>query len=169
MIYIYGRNILRFVFLLFLQVLLLNHIHLFGFKIYPLLYVIFILLMPFETPKGLLLLFSFAIGIGVDIFSNTFGLHAGAAVLAAFIRPGVLSSIAPRDGYEPGSLPRIGYYGSGWFSKYALFLIIPHHLYFFFLERFSFADYPVTLLNAFGSAIFTFLLIIISQYIFYRK
>lgn len=169
MIYIYGRNIVRFIFLVFLQVLILNHIHLFGLKIYPLLYILFILQMPFETPKWLLLLLSFAMGIAVDIFSNTYGLHAGASVLAAFLRPGVLSAIAPRDGYETGKLPRLSHYGSGWYSKYVLILVIPHHLYFFLLERFTFNNFPMTLVNALGSAFFTFILLLISQYIFYRK
>lgn len=169
MIHIVAKNIVRFLFLVFLQAIILNHIHLFGFKIYPLLYLLFIIHMPFQTPRWLLLLLSFAIGMSVDIFSNTFGLHAGASVLAAFIRPGLLNAIAPRDGYETGSLPRLKDYGSSWFSKYALLLIIPHHAYFFFMERFSLTNFPVTTLNMLGSALFTFILVLLSQYLFQRK
>src|SRR5581483_10393034 len=91
-------NILRFIFLILFQVLVLNNIQLGGY-INPYGYVLFILLLPVETPKWLLLLLSFSIGISLDMFSNTMGLHAAACVFMAYCRPRVLRIISPREGY----------------------------------------------------------------------
>ena len=163
------RNIFRFLVLILIQALILNNIHLFGMNIYPFIYLLFIILLPFETPKWLLLVSAFLLGITLDIFLNTFGLHATASVFAAYIRPAVLQLISPRYGYEIGTLPRISYYGRNWIIKYSLMLIIPHHLIFFILEKFDFQNFHITLANVLGSALFTLILIIISQYLFYRK
>jgi len=66
---LYLKNTGRFIFLVFFQVLILNHINLGGF-INPYFYVYFILLLPFITPKWLLLVSAFLIGIFIDLFSN---------------------------------------------------------------------------------------------------
>lgn len=169
MAYIYIRNIIRFFVLVLLQVFILNSIQLFDYAITPFLYVLFILHLPFETPRGVLIFLSFIMGMVIDLLSNTYGLHTAAITLMAFLRPGILKLLEPRDGYEAGSLPRLIYYGNNWFIRYSLLLIIPHHLYFFLLERFSFQDFQATLINSLGSALFTFILVMISQYLFYRK
>jgi len=86
-------NIVRFFFLILLQVLILNHINLGGY-INPYFYVYFILLMPFSIPGWMLLIVSFFLGWGIDIFTNTIGLNAAACVLMAFFRPFVISAIS---------------------------------------------------------------------------
>ena len=94
MIKILSRNIIRFLFLVFIQVLVFNNIQVSGL-INPYIYVIFILLLPFETPKWAILGLAFLLGISVDLFTNTPGMHSTATVLMAFLRPYVLSIIAP--------------------------------------------------------------------------
>ena len=82
MIKLFGRNIIRFVILVLLQVLVLDNIQISG-HIVPHFYVLFILLMPFETPNWLLLLTAFALGLSVDMFNHTLGMHAAATVFMA--------------------------------------------------------------------------------------
>ena len=76
------KNIIRFVVLVFIQVAILNNIQISGF-INPYMYVLFILLLPFETPNWILLVLSFFLGLSIDIFSNTLGMHASASVFMA--------------------------------------------------------------------------------------
>ncbi len=102
MIRVLPRNIIRFVLLVLFQVLVFNNIQLGGY-LNPYIYVLFLLLMPFETPRWLLLVAAFTLGISIDVFSNTLGIHTSATVFMAFIRPFVLDFIAPRDGYEIGT------------------------------------------------------------------
>lgn len=162
------RNIFRFFFLVLLQVLILNNIQ-FSKFINPYLYVLFILLMPFESPPWLVMALSFFLGFSVDAFSHTLGMHTSASILLAFLRPYVLKVIAPRDGYEPGTFPRIYYYGFEWFLKYALVLVLAHHLMLFYTEVFRISAFFSTMLRALLSTIFSVFLIMISQYIVFRK
>lgn len=158
-----------FVFLVFIQVLILNNIQLSGF-LNPYVYILFILLLPFETPAWLVLIASFVLGISVDLFSNgLFGLNAVATVFMGFLRPGVLSVIAPRDGYEPATKPTIHYYGFQWFLKYTILLTLAHHFIFFVLESFSLHDFFAALLRTVLSSILTSIFIILSQYFIFRR
>jgi len=168
-------NILRFILLILLQVLVLNNIH-FGGYINPYLYVLFILLLPFETPGWLLLICSFFLGIIIDIFPSgmsasnyLIGLHASASVLMAFLRPFVLRILAPKDGYETGTKPTMGDFGFIWFFKYSLFLILPHHFLLFFLEELSFSNLFIIIPRLIFSLLFTLLLLIISQFLIYYR
>lgn len=168
MINLLLRNTGRFVILVLIQVLLIDNIQISGY-IQPFYYVIFILLLPFETPGWLLLVSAFLLGFSIDMFEHTPGLHASATVFMGFLRPGVLKMISPRDGYEPQTLPRVYYYGFSWFLRYSLILVFAHHFILFFLEVFTFSSFFATLLRVILSALFSVVLILISQYLVYRK
>ena len=168
MINLLLRNTGRFILLVLLQVLLIDHIQISGY-IQPFFYEIFILLLPFETPGWLVLISAFFLGLSIDFFENTPGLHASATVFMGFLRPGVLKLIAPRDGYEPQTYPGIFYYGTSWFIKYSLILIFAHNLMLFFLEVFTVTYFFETLLRVILSTIFSFVLIVLSQFLVYRK
>jgi rod shape-determining protein MreD len=167
MISLVTRNIIRLIFLVLFQVTILNYVALGGY-INPYLYVMFILMLPFETPKWLLLISAFVLGISVDMFSDTAGIHAAACVFMAFARPGVLNLVSSRQEYEPGIQPIIRDLGFKWFISYTLILVVIHHILLFYLEVFSFREFFQTFFRAFLSIIFTMLLLILSQYVMYR-
>ncbi len=167
MIKLIGRNILRLLFLVFFQVAILNKVELGGI-VNPYLYVLFILLLPFETPKWLLLIAAFVCGLMIDMFSETAGLHASACVLMAFCRPGILKVISSKQDYEAGMRPIIQDLGFKWFFSYSLVLVGIHHLLLFYLEVFSFHEFFQTFFRMLLSIICTLSLIILSQYVIYR-
>ncbi len=158
------RNVIRFVVLILLQVLVLNHIFLGGY-INPYLYVLFILLLPFESPKWLLLLSGFLLGVGVDIFSDTLGLNAAACVAMAFARPFVIQSISRGTGVEYTGEPSLARQGFKWFLYYSAILILIHHAFLFYLEIFRFSEFFLTLVRVILSAAFTLGLVFIAEYI----
>lgn len=162
------RNIIRFIVLVLAQVLIIKNIEL-GRFINPFIYVLFIIVLPFETPKWLLLILSFFLGLSIDMFYDTAGMHAAACVFMAYIRPGILKLFSPRDGYESGTQPTIQYLGVPWFLSYAGILIVLHHLVLFYLEMFRFSEFFSTFFRVIVSTIFTLLLVVVSQYLFNRK
>lgn len=162
------RNIVRLLVLILVQVLIINNIEL-GRFINPFIYVLFLIVLPFETPKWLLLVSAFFLGITIDMFQDTHGMHAAASVFMAYIRPGVLKLFSPREGYEFGTQPTVQYLGVPWFLSYAGILIFLHHLVLFYTEIFRFSEFFSTLLRVIVSSIFTLLLVIVSQYLFNRK
>jgi rod shape-determining protein MreD len=162
------RNIIRFVVLVLIQVLLINNIQISGY-IVPYFYILFILLMPFETPKWLLLFSAFILGLTMDLFVQTPGMHAAACVFMAFVRPYILGMSAPRDGYEAGTYPRLFYYGFQWFLRYTVILVLIHHFTLFYIEVFRFSEFFSTFLRVLLSSLFSVILIMLSQYFIYRK
>lgn len=168
MIKSFGKYIIRFVILVLLQVLVFNNIQLSGF-INPYFYILFILLLPFETPRWSLPLIGFLLGLSIDLFTHTPGIHASATVLMAFARPYMLSMIAPREGYEPGSCPTLYYYGLEWFLKYSAILICIHHFFLFYVEIFRISDFFATFLRALLSSVFSIIFIVLSQYFIFRR
>jgi hypothetical protein len=162
------KNIIRFVLLVLVQILIFNNIEIGGY-INPYVYILFILLLPFETPAWVTLSLGFGLGLIIDIFSETLGMHTAATVLISFIRPYVLSSFAPRDGYETRTLPRVFYYGLPWFIKYTIIMVLVHHLLLFYIEIFRFQDFFAILLRVILSTIFSSVLIILSQFFVFRK
>lgn len=168
MIKILPRNIIRIILLVFFQIFILNNIQFSGY-VNPYFYTLFIILLPFETPGWLLLTLGFILGITIDVFSNTPGLHASATVFMAFLRPLVLDYFAPRDGYVPSTFPRVYYYGLGWFFQYSAILILAHHFFLFYIEVFRLSDFLITFYRVILSTLFTLFLVVISQYFIYRR
>ena len=168
MIRIYLRNILGFFTIILLQVLILDNIQMGGY-LNPYFYIIFIILLPFEIPNWLLLCLSFLLGFSVDLFNGTPGMNAAASVFMAFMRPFTLKNFSPRDGYESGTFPRIHYYGIEWFTKYALFLVLSHHFFLFFIEAFRFSDILFTLARIILNTLLTTTIIVLSQFFIFRK
>lgn len=168
MLRIVARNIFRFFVVILIQVLVLDNVLLGGY-LNPYFYILFILLLPFETPRWILLVAGFLLGLSIDLFTNTLGMHTAATVFLAFVRPWVLSMFAPRDGYEPDSFPRIHYYGLSWFAAYTAILTFLHHFVLFYIEVFHFQFFFSTLLRVLLSTILTTVTIILSQYFIFRK
>lgn len=162
------KNIIRFILLVLIQVFVLNNIRINGY-VNPYIYVLFILLLPFEIPGWLLLISSFALGLSVDIFSHTPGLNAAASVLMAFCRPTVIRLLSGNKGIEPGEKPGISDMGFRSFFLYSLILIFIHHLLLFYIEIFRFNEFMDTFYRVIMSTAASLVLIILIQYLFIRK
>ncbi len=149
------RNSVRFVLLILLQVIIVQNINLGAYIIlFP--YVLFVLMLPFETNKHLVLFASFLLGVVVDFFYDSSGIHTSACTLIGFVRPYVLKYIAPRDGYDIGVGPVVQDMGMEWFIRYAGTLILLHHLAVFYLEIFRFSEFFATLFRVILSSLGTF-------------
>lgn len=160
------RYSLVFVLLVLLQVLLFNNIQFSGY-VNPYVYLMFILILPVEIPAWLLLILSFFTGMIIDFYTGSPGMHSSATVLAGFVRPFILRSNSPRDGYEPGAQPSMATYGFRWFLVYTVFMVIVHHTTLFYLEVFRLADFFRTLLRVVMSSAFSATFILVLEY--YRK
>jgi len=159
--------IVSFVVIVLIQVMLMNNIQFSGF-INPYFYILFIILLPINIPSYLLLILGFLLGITIDVFSNTPGIHASATVFIAFLRPFIINSYN-LDEKERMMIPSISNIGLKWFIKYVAIMIVAHHFFLFYIEVFSFSGFLHTLLRCVLSSIFTFVFILISQFLIFRK
>ncbi len=161
------RYILLFVFSVLIQTLIFDRICLSNY-ITAYIYVLFILLLPINSNRYLVLSYAFLLGICVDIFNSTQGLHASSAVLLAYLRPYFLQFFAPRDDYDLNKAPSIRNYGFSWFVKYAGILILIHHLFLFYIEILSFSDFFTTLFRVVLSSVVSLFFVVISHFLFVR-
>ena len=162
------NNVLRFFLLILIQVLVLNNIYLGGI-INPYFYIYFILLLPYEIPGSLLLILSFLVGAGVDVFTNTMGMNISACLAMGFARPYVIRRISSGPDSLIGDSPSLKNQGLKWFLYYSGSLILIHHFVLFYLEAFRFTEFFTTFFRTAMSSIFTLMLVLISEYFFYPK
>jgi rod shape-determining protein MreD len=156
-------NLFRIIGLVLLQALVIDHMDLANGWVAPYLYVLGILLLPFDTPPWASLLAGFGSGYLMDLFSSTPGLHAGACTVMGFARPYVLRLVAPRDGYEFGRRPTLAHMGMAWFLTYAGLLVAIHHLWLFYAEVYRFSGFFSTLLRALLSVAATLCFCLLTQ------
>jgi rod shape-determining protein MreD len=161
-------NILRFIALVFIQVFLLKNVSLYNLST-PYLYILFILLLPFETPNILLFALSFILGLTIDAFYDTPGLHTTACVLLAFVRILFISITVQKEGFDNEPEPTLSIMGFRWFFTYALILTLFHHFFLFILEVFRFSEIQYTLGRAVLSSVFTVFLMLVSGLLFYKS
>jgi rod shape-determining protein MreD len=161
-------NVLRFIVLVFIQVFLLKNITLYNLST-PYFYILFILLLPFETPNVLLFVLAFVLGLTIDAFYDTPGLHAAACVVLAFVRILFISVTVQKEGFDNEPEPTLSIMGFRWFFSYALVLTLVHHFFLFNLEVFRLSDIQYTLMRFVLSSVFTVFLILVSGLLFYRR
>lgn len=151
-----------FVLVSLVQVLIFSQIHLFGFAT-AYIYLIFILKMPRHTTRNELLIWSFLLGLTVDIFCNTPGINAAAATVVGFVRNPLLSAFTQKglaDDFVPGAR-------SLKWSRYIVYSLICSAIFFsvlFILETFTVANPAMLLIGIFGSTLLTMLFITVIEF-----
>ena len=120
-----------------LQVLVLNHVNIGGYAP-PFVYIYVLLKFGYECSRNERMLWGFAIGLLVDLFSDTPGMNASAMVLLGFLQPLILRLFAPRD-VTDNLTPSMRTMGVAAFAKYLVACILIHHSWLLSLEFFSWA------------------------------
>ncbi|MBE7177353.1 MAG: rod shape-determining protein MreD [Mucilaginibacter polytrichastri] len=165
---IIARNFIRFFLLVFLQVFVLKNTPMYDLAA-PYLYILFILQLPFNIPTLALFSLSFLLGITIDAFYDTPGLHAAASIILAFVRVIFMNLTVERDDRITADEPTLARMGFRWYFLYTLILTLIHHLFLFLLETFRFDGFQYTLMRVAFSSVFTVILMLISGLLFYRR
>jgi rod shape-determining protein MreD len=155
-------NIFRFISLFLLQIIIFNNINLFGF-VSPFPYVLFIILFPVNGNKSALLISSFFLGLLLDIFSNSGGIHTTASILLAYFRPSIFK-FAFGVSYEYQTIKLNDTLTPERFS-FLFVAILLHHLILFILEAFQFSLILDILLRSITSTALTIIISIIIIYL----
>ena len=160
------QNIIRFILLVLIQVLILNNINFLGY-INPYIYVLFILIYPIQNNRLLFIFLSFLLGLSVDLFLDSGGVHAAACVLVAYIRPMILKFSFGMT-YEHQTV-KFGTSEIGQRLTYFSILIFIHHLVLISLEVFNITKILLILKKTLFSSIFTIILCVLITILFSRK
>ena len=155
------RQISAFIILCLAQALVLNHINILGCAT-PLLYVYFIMKFRRGYPKWALLLWSFAMGLCVDIFSNTPGVAAASSTLLGLLQPYLMNPFIQRDSPEDLT-PSMKTLGVANFIYYTIVCVLIYDIVFFSIEAFNFFNWLQWLKDIGGSTVLAALLIIVIE------
>jgi len=155
-------NIIRFILLIGAQVIIFDNMTLFGYaNAFP--YLLFILLFPVDGNKHVLLLSSFFLGLIMDMFDNSGGVHAASCLVLAYVRPAIFKFSFGLS-YEYQTI-RINDVLTPERFSFILIAVVVHHLTLFVLEFFRFAVWTI-LLRTLTSTIYTILMCVILIYLF---
>ncbi|MET3875706.1 MULTISPECIES: rod shape-determining protein MreD [Chitinophaga] len=163
------RNIIRFVLLLLIQVFVLNEILLHQL-VSPYLYMLFVLALPFNLPRPVLMLLGLLMGLSLDMFMNTPGMHAAACVFIAYLRPFIINILSPQGGFETTQkTPSMTSMGVSQFLIYAAILVFLHHTLFFILEVFGMGNPLYLVMKIVFSTLASLFLIVLYELLFFSK
>ena len=151
------QYIVLFVILMLLQAFMFDNLALSTY-FNPMIYVVFIILLPIESLPAVVLLSGLALGLTADMLTGGQGLNTAATLPAAFLRQPLLSQLCDRDDMRDGGIPSAQRLGSEWrFFQLSGTVILVHHTLFFVLESFSWQMLPYTMLRLVLSGAFTLL------------
>jgi len=156
-------NIARFILLLTAQVVLFNNMNFLGF-ISPFPYILFIILYPVDGNRSGLLASAFALGLIMDMFCNSGGVHAASCLVLAWFRPSIFKFSFGLS-YEYQTI-RINDVLTPERFSFILISVVIHHFVLFLLEVFRLSNIWDILLRTISSTVFTIILSITLIYIF---
>ena len=156
----------RFVILILVQTFILNHINFLGW-LNPYIYIIFILLAPLNINKSLFLMLSFILGLTIDMFGDSGGVHAAACLIIAFFRPVALRTVFGLS-YEFQTV-KLSNTGFGEKLAYVTLMVLTHHIVLFSLEIFNFSHILLILKKTLFSSLFTIMITMLVLVLFRRN
>lgn len=157
-------NILRFFLLLFAQVLIFSNLNFSSF-INPYIFPLFILLLPFDTPRWVLMLLGFFSGLALDMFLGSMGMHAAAGLLIGYLRPFLISIITPK-GTEFEISPNVYAQGLTWFAIYMGVATTLYLGFYFVVEAATFYNIFFLMLKTILSVVMSVTFMLIFLYLF---
>ena len=162
----YIQEFFLFIFLILLQVILLNRINVFGYAT-PVLYIYFLLKLPFGRNPYYSIISGFLMGLIIDIFLNTPGMNAAATTIVATFRKPILNLFYDREIFD-GFIPGINN-GTFQFVKLTVFVVSLHLTLLFFIESFTLFNAVNTIMRIVSSTIISILIIISLDVLIYSK
>lgn len=167
-----GKSVLNYIILFLVlitsQIVIFNNICLFNVAI-PFLFIYLIIRLPLSLSPNIVMSISFGIGLIIDIFSDTQGMHALACTIVAFLRRGILRLYVIReDDIADGevSIKSIGYFT---YFKYLLTIVLLYCILIFCIEAFTFFNVLQLILRIICSTILSFILILGIERILNKK
>ena len=134
-----------------LQIFLFNNLSLSAY-LNPLVYVVFIALLPMECSPLAMLLNGVAMGVAMDWTMGAAGVNTIATVFIAFIRIHLLNFVCGKENVHDGGVPSSRRLGDKNFLKYLTLVVLIHNAIFFYMEALSWSHALLTLLRMCTSA-----------------
>ncbi len=163
-------NVLRFLVLLIVQIVICQHVCLFGYMT-PALFLLALFLLPLELPLSLQYFIGFATGFVVDAFAHTLGVSSFSCTLIMFLRPFIVRFLngSNINRFENIDRPVPGVKDFRWILLYTFILTAIYQIVSVLLGTMTFKNFGHTLMVILGNTVFTVFVILCVEYVFYNK
>lgn len=162
----WTKQIGRYILVMLLQVLLFDQLQLLG-VCHPYIYILCLMMMPVTLPHNVDMIIGALVGVVMDIFCNSLGVHTAACILIMFIRPYIISSMV-NDIDRLNEAISMHVLGVKNMIKYVLILVFVHHAVVFLLAAWSWSHIGFVLIETIVSGIITSFIIIGYNILRYR-
>lgn len=152
------ENIIRLLAVVFLQVLLVNNLHFLGI-VNPCIYILFLLALPASVGKLWQLLIGFGVGLVIDVFTNSPGVHTASCTALMLLRPYLLSWMVQEEERLVGTL-NANSLTWGVYIRYVAEMTLVHHTLVFALQAFTWHAAWLTLIQIVVSSLVTISLLL---------
>lgn len=154
----WNKQLIRYVMVMLIQVLILNRLQLVG-VCHPYLYIMCLIMLPITLPRELEQVLAALLGLIMDLFCNSLGVHMAACVLISFMRHPMVKNLVMDIERLHGeiSVKSIGVVN---FLKYAIVLIVVYHMLVVLASAWSFAHIGLNALQILISSFVSGILII---------
>ena len=154
-----GRLLLIFA----LQVLLFDHLHIGSWGL-VMMYILFLINLPARIPRWAEMIIGFMVGMMMDVWHASLGIHIAACVALTFVRPLLLNNTVQdveriKDNLSSQNIGRAEY------IKCAVILTVLHHFIVFSLETWNIQFWWMVLLQTLISSVMTLVIILGFEYL----
>lgn len=154
-----GRLLLIFA----LQVLLYDHLHIGSWGL-VMMYILFLINLPARIPRWAEMIIGFMVGMMMDVWHASLGIHIAACVALTFVRPLLLNNTVQdveriKDNLSSQNIGRAEY------IKCAVILTVLHHFIVFSLETWNIQFWWMVLLQTLISSVMTLVIILGYEYL----
>jgi hypothetical protein len=164
------KNIIRFALFILIQVFVLFQVPFLHRFITPYLYFLYILWLPFNMPRIGVTLVGFMLGLTLDYFTKTPGLHAAPCALIAYVRPFLVNILIQQEGADKNyRSPSITSMGWAPYATLVFILTILHNGYLVFLEYLNVGSFLFFLGKVLSTTGVSLILIFVTELLLFRK
>ena len=152
------REIGRLLLVLALQVLLFDHLHIGNWGV-VMMYVLFLINLPVRIPRWAEMLIGLTVGLVMDMWHSSLGIHIAACVALSFARPLLLSqAVQDIERIKDHVMGRT--IGTAEYAKCVVLLTVIHHFIVFALEAWSWSQWWIVLLQTLISSTMTIIILL---------
>lgn len=162
----WSKQIGRFIVVILLQVLLFNRLQI-GGVCHPYVYILCLLMMPATLPHSVDMLIGALVGLTMDVFCNSMGIHMAACVLVMLLRPYMLGQMV-NDKDRLNEEISMHSLGIETMIQYTVLLVLIHHLTVFLIASWSWSHIGFALLETTVSSLISIVLILSYNFVKYR-
>ena len=161
-----SKIIANFVVYILLYLLLVKNFIIYDYA-FCFFYLAFLINFPLVIRKEYELIVFALVGLLIDTFSDSLGIHLFGSVLVGFMRHYVMRWFPTQTSYDGITSPSIKELGLAWYMRYALILISIEVVFVILLDSFTFMNFGKSMGRIASTIVFTFIMIVATEYLFF--